>query len=208
MAQAARQHGVISTAKLRRFGRRKPSGGGLRPGSFDRCSSACPRRWLAPDVGAADQAAVRWGGDGTVASYESAAALWRFDGFGLNTNIADLQNQCSGESRWADSIPVRLRKWPLRCGNRFGGLRLTVIPQCRVSGHSYLQVTFLDRRTGPRAGRLHRPMPPWHRTTPRGLWQRVSDRDRRLGRACGVCLRIEISHCIAPCIGDIPIHCV
>jgi hypothetical protein len=27
-----------------------------------------------------------------------------------NTNSADLQNQCAGESRWAGSIPVRLRK--------------------------------------------------------------------------------------------------
>ena len=26
-----------------------------------------------------------------------------------NTNIADLQNQCAGETRWAGSIPVRLR---------------------------------------------------------------------------------------------------
>ena len=28
----------------------------------------------------------------------------------VSTNIADLQNQCAGESRWAGSIPVRLRK--------------------------------------------------------------------------------------------------
>src|ERR1700730_1465243 len=42
MAQATRQHGVISTVELRRSGsRRKPSGGGLRPGSFNRCWSAC-----------------------------------------------------------------------------------------------------------------------------------------------------------------------
>ncbi|MCW3037129.1 MAG: hypothetical protein JWM17_2441 [Actinobacteria bacterium] len=107
MAQATRQHGVISAAELRRFGltekaiRWRVETGILQPlfvGVF--LVGGSPRTWEQRIT-----AAVRWGGDGAVASYKSAAALWGFDGFELNTNIADLQNQCAGESRWAGSIP-------------------------------------------------------------------------------------------------------
>jgi very-short-patch-repair endonuclease len=83
MAQATRQHGVISTAELRRFGltekaiRWRVETGILQPlfvGVF--LVAGSPRTWEQRIT-----AAVRWGGDGAVASYKSAAALWRFDGF-------------------------------------------------------------------------------------------------------------------------------
>jgi hypothetical protein len=85
MAQATRQHGVISTVELRRFGltekaiRWRAATGILQPlfvGVF--LVAGSPRTWEQRIT-----AAVRWGGDGAVASYKSAAALWRFDGFEL-----------------------------------------------------------------------------------------------------------------------------
>jgi len=83
MALATRQHGVISTAELRRFGltekaiRWRVETGILQPlfvGVF--LVAGSPRTWEQRIT-----AAIRWGGDGAVASYKSAAALWRFDGF-------------------------------------------------------------------------------------------------------------------------------
>ncbi len=47
-------------------------------------------------------------------SAQGSFALW---GQGQQTAPACLQNQCSGESRWAGSIPVRLRKGASTCRN-------------------------------------------------------------------------------------------
>jgi hypothetical protein len=84
MALAARQHGIISTAELRRFGlsekaiRCRVESGVLEllfVGVFRVAGS--PRTWEQRLM-----AAVRWGGEDAVASFRSAAALLGFDGFG------------------------------------------------------------------------------------------------------------------------------
>src|SRR5882672_8090302 len=60
-----------------------------------------------------------------------------------HTNIADLQNQCAGESRWAGSIPVT-SAMPFTCAKGYGSLGSPYhfrSPVSDHSGHSYVQVT-------------------------------------------------------------------
>src|SRR5262249_5137290 len=70
-----------------------------------------------------------------------------------STNVADLQNQCAGETRWAGSIPVRLRYSGSEQGKYFRAAQ----PSCHFGTGRRVRRMLVRNRAYMRAGHLTSP---------------------------------------------------